>query len=88
MKTLTGIWDYLFGCAHQNHTWPITKAGKTHVACLDCGTTLAYDFENLGKESGIVPPRITAPRRLEITQPCKMHLLVQHGNVAVDIEAR
>jgi hypothetical protein len=58
-------------CTHDRYSWPQTiKAGKdkgkTTVSCLDCGRSLPYDWEGLGKEEEIKPPRKTAPRVLMI----------------------
>jgi len=49
--------DALFGCVHRRTTFPQTptrkmgdpapSAERTYVACLDCGTELAYDWNNM-----------------------------------------
>ena len=67
MKTILGeIYDFVFGCSHAHYTFPQTvrRQGvtETTVSCLDCGKTMPYDFEKLGSEEVIVPPRKTAPR--------------------------
>ena len=52
------IFDALFGCWHQNLSFPQTsKPGQrrseaatqtgTYVVCLDCGTEFAYDWKNM-----------------------------------------
>lgn len=58
-------------CPHDRYSWPQTiktgkDKGKTTVSCLDCGKTLPYDWEGLGKEEEIKPPRKTAPRIIVI----------------------
>jgi len=72
------MFDFLLGllghCTHDRYSWPQTiKAGKdkgkTTVACLDCGKTLPYDWEGLGKEELISPPRKTAPKVFVIDTP-------------------
>lgn len=45
---LSWVYQWLFGCQHNNYSWPQTvRFGPekgTHVACLDCGKRLEYDF--------------------------------------------
>lgn len=49
----------VFGCAHSRTTFPMTvsrpqgaddKAGRTYVACLDCGEELAYNWQKMQLE--------------------------------------
>lgn len=35
----------LFGCRHKRFTFPQTIGGVTHVACLDCGKRVGYDWK-------------------------------------------
>lgn len=38
----------LLRCPHRNMSRPITPAhSATYVVCLDCGTQLPYDWENM-----------------------------------------
>lgn len=38
----------LFRCPHRNMSRPMTPAHSgTYVVCLDCGTQLPYDWENM-----------------------------------------
>lgn len=38
----------LLRCPHRNMSRPITPAHSgTYVVCLDCGTQLPYDWENM-----------------------------------------
>ena len=53
--------ELIFGCRHNNHTFPQTVDGETHVSCLDCGKQLTYDFAGLGGEA-LNPPHLTAPK--------------------------
>lgn len=50
------IFDMLFGCWHNNYSFPITAKGETrktaaaratgtYVVCLDCGKEFAYDWQ-------------------------------------------
>jgi hypothetical protein len=50
--------DMLFGCWHNNYSFPITAKGEarknaaaqatgTYVVCLDCGKEFAYDWQNM-----------------------------------------
>jgi len=67
------LWSYLFGCMHDNHTFPQTpRRGQkrpaaalvtgVYVACLDCGRDLPYDWTAMR----IVSPREQRARlRLE-----------------------
>ncbi len=51
------FFDLLFGCAHTNYTFPITKKSVrrgdasartgTYVVCLDCGKEFAYDWKTM-----------------------------------------
>lgn len=67
--------EFLFGCRHKRYSWPFTqrKNGKfiTYVSCLQCGKDMPYDFERMAPESGILPPRLTAPRLQIIDTPEK-----------------
>jgi len=47
----------------------MTVRGKTHVACLDCGKELPYDWAGLGMGEKINPPRLTAPRQMILDEP-------------------
>jgi hypothetical protein len=60
--------DFLFGCTHDNYSFPLTtKAGKRHteaasvtgtyVACLECGKELPYDWRAM---KVVTMPRIRA----------------------------
>ena len=48
------LFERLFGCSHDNTTWPQTKrwtdeAGnhvESYLVCLDCGCELPYDVAN------------------------------------------
>jgi len=53
---IRGVFDILFGCWHNNYSFPITvKAGDrrvpaaeatgTYVVCLDCGKEFSYDWK-------------------------------------------
>ncbi|MDR3764639.1 MAG: hypothetical protein P4M01_11130 [Acidobacteriota bacterium] len=53
---LANVFDFLFGCTHQNYSFPMTTrthgahghAGRsTYVVCLDCGKEFAYDWEHM-----------------------------------------
>jgi hypothetical protein len=61
---LSRIWDFFFGCSHQNYSFPISaKSVKnrnaaacetgTYVVCLNCGKELAYDWNTMK----VVTPR-------------------------------
>jgi len=44
--------DVLFGCSHNNLTFPQTSKGGrqsrgTYVVCLDCGKEFAYDWTRM-----------------------------------------
>jgi len=62
------ILSFLSPCLHTRYSWPITVGGKTHVACLECGKELSYDWAGLGVEK-INPPRLTAPRQTILDEP-------------------
>jgi hypothetical protein len=51
-----GLYDLLFGCAHEHYTFPLTVRAKsrrseaaaltgTYVVCLDCGKEFPYDWQ-------------------------------------------
>jgi len=51
---VTFLIERLFGCRHKKLTLPITpthrpgtKAGRSYVACLECGKQFHYDVDNL-----------------------------------------
>jgi hypothetical protein len=61
----------LLRCSHRHITRPITPLHRsgaaqcgTYVVCLDCGTRLPYDWENmcLGRQK-------RPPRRADVLQP-------------------
>lgn len=49
--------DAIFGCSHENYSFPRTPRGPkrpqaaaitgTYVVCLDCGTELPYDMNDM-----------------------------------------
>jgi hypothetical protein len=43
------IINFVFRCRHRHLTCPFTTrgGGDTYVACLDCGTRLAYDLKEM-----------------------------------------
>lgn len=63
---MSGLVDSLLSllsfCTHDRYSWPQTAKGKTSVSCLDCGKNLPYDWNGLGTEEQINPPRKTAPK--------------------------
>lgn len=87
-KLILFVFDALFGCKHENYTWPITTKDGTHVSCLSCGKTLPYDFASLGDKQ-LPAPKVTAPRQWVLDTPghivCAM---IAPGKVAFDIEVR
>jgi len=57
---LHSIFNTLFGCSHQQTTFPITPGRRnagfsgqsatranTYVVCLDCGKEFAYDWQSM-----------------------------------------
>lgn len=42
------LWLYLFGCSHENVTWPIAgfKNGQAWQSCLDCGRRRPVTFDS------------------------------------------
>lgn len=67
----THVFDLLFGCWHQNFSFPITaKANRsrgkaTHVVCLDCGREFPYDWEKMQITSeGRLPRTVEHPAPL------------------------
>lgn len=54
-----GILRFVFGCAHERTTFPLTPTsrkvtpgrttaiGSAYVACLDCGQELRYDWAQM-----------------------------------------
>lgn len=75
MKSIISL--LMVGCMHSNYTWPITGPdGNTHVACLNCGRDLPYDFKALGGEAAqFAEPRITAPNRLVLDTPGRVNYI-------------
>ena len=53
----TSLMDLLFGCHHNNFSFPLTKrrgqrsqaasVTGTYVVCLDCGKEFAYDWHEM-----------------------------------------
>jgi hypothetical protein len=53
----TGLWDLVFGCHHNNYSFPLSgKLGHrshaaletgAYVVCLDCGKEFAYDWRDM-----------------------------------------
>jgi hypothetical protein len=50
------VLNKVFGCSHINYSFPLTLRSKrnkaasltgTYVVCLDCGTEIAYDWQNM-----------------------------------------
>ena len=52
------VFDILFGCWHNNYSFPITvkpqdrrifaaEATGTYVVCLDCGKEFSYDWKSM-----------------------------------------
>jgi hypothetical protein len=71
--------DVLFGCPHNNLSFPITVRGArrrtqassvtgTYVVCLDCGHEMPYDWEEMrvirGDSSRPTPAVAPQPRRV------------------------
>ncbi len=63
---ILNFFDMLFGCWHQNYSFPITAKGEkrksaaaaptgTYVVCLDCGKEFAYDWEAMKVVSSGTP---------------------------------
>jgi hypothetical protein len=44
---LQSIFNALFSCSHQRTTFPLTRASRTYVVCLDCGREFAYNWTNM-----------------------------------------
>jgi hypothetical protein len=55
---IANLVDLLFGCWHQNYSFPITKkfghrrseaasVTGTYVVCLDCGREFPYDWRQM-----------------------------------------
>jgi hypothetical protein len=44
---LQSIFNALFSCFHQRTTFPLTRASRTYVVCLDCGREFAYNWTNM-----------------------------------------
>lgn len=38
------ILDLLFGCSHQNYTFPQSAGNGHYVCCLECGKEFEYDW--------------------------------------------
>lgn len=65
---LQSVFDALFGCGHQQTSFPITpgrrNAGNppvatnpaTYVVCLDCGKQFAYDWKAMRVGEQMAPP--------------------------------
>jgi hypothetical protein len=45
MKRLLGVLGWT--CRHRRYTWPVKRGEKHTVSCLDCGTTLEYDWSRM-----------------------------------------
>ena len=39
------------GCHHANKSFPLTVDGRTYQACVDCGETFDYDWQNMRRVS-------------------------------------
>ena len=44
---LQSIFNALFGCSHPRTTFPLTRASRTYVVCLDCGQEFAYNWASM-----------------------------------------
>jgi hypothetical protein len=53
---LARMFDVVFGCSHRRYSFPRKVRGMrsgasaltgTYVACLDCGTEFAYDWDEM-----------------------------------------
>jgi hypothetical protein len=44
---LQSILNALFACPHGRTTFPMTRASRTYVVCLDCGREFAYNWANM-----------------------------------------
>lgn len=60
---IRGVFDILFGCWHNNYSFPITvktgdrrvaaaEATGTYVVCLDCGKEFSYDWKSMQVVNG------------------------------------
>jgi hypothetical protein len=72
------IFDFIFGCRHERHSFPLTIRGRrrpiaasltgTYVACLDCGKEFPYDWAEMrvlsAKERRKLITRIHSERRV------------------------
>ena len=65
------LFDMLFGCWHENYSFPITAKGRmrlspaaritgTYVVCLDCGKEFPYDWEGMKLIASTPEPEVTA----------------------------
>ena len=59
---LQSLLHSMFGCGHQNTTFPLTPARKagveknnTYVVCLDCGKEFAYDWKRMRVGQPVTP---------------------------------
>lgn len=50
MKFLSLIYSFFFGCFHTRTSWPLTIDGETHVACLQCGERIPYDWGRMKRK--------------------------------------
>lgn len=60
---LQSILDALFACCHGQTTFPMTRASRTYVVCLDCGREFAYNWANMrvvGPVANVMLPSTTA----------------------------
>ena len=90
-----GLWlDFLFGCAHQSTSLPITQRRKTaagtqqsgslretYVVCLDCGKEFPYSWEEMKflREEA----KETASRRRPARYPAGDRSLKQHKSSSI-----
>ena len=68
---MNSLFNTIFGCAHNNTTFPLTpfrkslnfgKApGSTYVVCLDCGKEFEYDWKEMRIGDPVGNPHLPPP---------------------------
>jgi hypothetical protein len=56
---LQSMLNALFACPHERTTFPMTRASRTYVVCLDCGKEFAYNWADM-RIGEPVPARVPA----------------------------
>ncbi len=83
MPILTALFEFLFGCHHQNLSRIFTIRARTYKVCMDCGAEFDYSLRTMslktlhepGERAGTVLQGVGG-RRLTLAAPSKIAIAI------------